>query len=114
MGAWQLTIRHGSEVRRESFESLDEACLELERRAEAIRQEGPVAEAKMFRTYEPGDQVHARLEVSGPGWVRGPEAGVDVMGDGKLVPYRGAIFKKKLEPRRSQSAYEAVREALRA
>jgi hypothetical protein len=35
-----------------------------------------------------------------------------VMGDGALVPYRGAIFKKRLDIARGRSAYDAVREAL--
>ena len=34
------------------------------------------------------------------------------MGDGRLVPYRGAIRKKQLEPGRAEP-YDAVREALR-
>ena len=59
------------------------------------------------------DRVHARLEVSGPGLLRRTEAGLDVMGDGRLVPYRGTVFKKQLDPARGQNAYDAVREALR-
>jgi hypothetical protein len=34
------------------------------------------------------------------------------MGDGRLVPYRGGIFKKQLEPGGGSSAYDAVRAAL--
>jgi len=110
--SWRLTVRHGSEVKREQFESLDEAIAELERRAEAIRSEEPIEGVKMFREYEPGQRVHARLELTGPGRIRRPEVGVDVMGDGRLVPYRGGIFKKHLEPGGGSSAYEAVRAAL--
>jgi hypothetical protein len=110
---WRLTIRHGSEVKREQLDNLDDAVEELERRAEAIRSEGPLEEVSMLRTFEPEQRVHARLEVTGPGRIRRPEAGLDVMGDGRLVPYRGVIFKKPLEPRRGQSAYDAVRAALR-
>ena len=54
----------------------------------------------------------ARLEISGPGAIRRPEAGLDVMGDGALVPYRGAIFKRRLEPARGESPFDAVGEAL--
>jgi hypothetical protein len=56
--------------------------------------------------------VAARLEISGPGTIRRPEAGLDVMGDGALVPYRGAIFKRRLEPARGESPFDAVWEAL--
>jgi hypothetical protein len=73
-----------------------------------------VREVKAFRTYEPQDRVHARLAVTGPGLLRRPEAGIDVMGDGALVPYRGAIFKKRLDPGGGRSAYDAVRQALEA
>jgi hypothetical protein len=86
----------------------------LQRRAEEIRAQGGLGEVKVLRTYEPQDRVHARLEVSGSGFLRRPEAGVDVMGDGALVPYRGAIFRKRLDPRSGQSAYDAVHEALKA
>lgn len=112
MGGYRLTVRHGPEVERERFESLDEAVAELERRAERIRGEGGLGEVKMLRTYEPQERVHARLEVTGPGLLRRADAGVDVMGDGSVVPYRGAVLKKRLEPRDGQSPYDAVREAL--
>jgi hypothetical protein len=85
---------------------------ELERRAEAVRAEGGLGEISAFRTYEPARRVAARLELSGPGILGRPEAGVDVMGDGSLVPYRGAIFKRRLDPPRGGSAYDAVRKAL--
>ena len=109
--SWRLTVRHGSEVKRDRLESLDEAIEELEQQAEAVRAEGPLAEVSMLRTFEPSDRVHARFEIAGPG-LRRSEAGVDVMGDGRLVPYRGVIFKQQLEPPRGGSAYDAVRAAL--
>jgi hypothetical protein len=112
LGGYRLTVRHGPEVERERYESLGEAVAELERRAERIRTEGGLGEVKMIRTYEPGQRVQARIEVTGPGLLRGSGAGVDVMGDGAVVPYRGAIFRKRLEPRDGQTAYDAVREAL--
>jgi hypothetical protein len=112
LGDYRLTVRHGPEVERERYESLDEAMAGLERRAEEIRVEGGLGEVKMLRTYEPGRRVEARIEVTGPGLLRRLDGGVDVMGDGAVVPYRGAIFKKRLEPRDGQSPYDAVREAL--
>ena len=112
MDGWRLTIRHGSEVKREQFASLEDAIAELERRAEAIRDEGRLDEVEMIRTYGPDKRVAARLELTGPGRIRRPEAGLDVMGDGRLVPYRGAIIKKELEPTGGRTAYEAVRAAL--
>lgn len=112
MAGWRLTIRHGSNVEREQLETLDEAIEELRRRAEGVRAEGPLDDVSMIRTYDPEVRVHARLELTGPGRIRRPEAGLDVMGDGRLVPYRGAIFKRELSPERGESAYDAVRAAL--
>ena len=34
------------------------------------------------------------------------------MGDGALVPYTGVVRKRRLEPGRGESAFDAVREAL--
>ena len=112
MAAYRLTIRHGPEVERESFDSLDAAVAAMERRAEMIRSEGPLGSVKSLRDYEPGEQVHARLELSTGGLLRGREVGVDVMGDGALVPYAGVVRKSKLEPRDGDTAFEAVRSAL--
>jgi hypothetical protein len=65
-----------------------------------------------LRDYEPGQQVHARLEVSTGGLFRGREAGLDVMGDGALVPYGGGFPTRRRAPRDGGSAFDAVREAL--
>jgi hypothetical protein len=99
-------------VRRESFATLDQAIDALERSVKGIRSEGPLEEINALRDYEPGQRVHARLELSVGGLLRGQEAGVDVMGDGSLVPYSGVVRKRKLEPRAGETAFEALREAL--
>jgi hypothetical protein len=112
VSGWRLVIRHGSGVERESFDSLDDAIDAMQRRASEIRAEGPLQEVTALRDFEPGQRVHARLELSTGGFLRGSEAGVDVMGDGALVPYLGVIRKRRLEPARGGSAFDAVREAL--
>jgi hypothetical protein len=38
----------------------------------------------MIRTYEPGQRVKARLEISAGRFMRRTDAGLDVMGDGRL------------------------------
>lgn len=111
MTVWQLTIRHGPKVERERFEALDEAITRLRTRTEEIRADGPLGAVSAFRDYEPGQRVAARLELSTGGWLRGRDAGLDVMGDGRLVPYRGGIGKRPLDPD-GDSAYEAIRKAL--
>ena len=112
MGAYRLTVRHGPKVERESFETLDDAVEALERRAEEVRHEGPLEEVRALRDVEPGRRVHARLELSTGGVLGGREAGVDVMGDGALVPYMGVVRRRRLEPRDGETALEAVRAAL--
>jgi hypothetical protein len=66
----------------------------------------------MIRTYEPGQRVKARLEISTGGWLRRNDAGIDVMGDGRLVAYAGGVRRRELEPARGESIYDAVWGAL--
>ena len=112
MSAWKLTIRHGSEVARERFEDLDDALRELQARAEAVRAEGNLRPVSMLREFAPEEQIHARLEISGAGLIRPPTAGVDVHGDGSLVPFEGSVRRRALELRRGESAFDAIHAAL--
>lgn len=113
MAAWKLTVRHGAEVTREEFEQLDDAIAELGRRAGEIRAEGPLEAVSAFRDFEPAERVAARIEISGRRLLRAPTAGVDVRGDGSLVPFRGAVRREEIEPERGEDAIDAVRSALR-
>lgn len=110
---WKVTVRHGPQVAREKLDSLEQALEVARARIAAVLSEGELGEVKAFRTYEPGDRVQARVEVSGPGLVRGPEAGIDVMGDGALVPYAGAVRKRELgEASTLDQAIEKIRAEL--
>jgi hypothetical protein len=110
--AYRLTVRHGSRVQRESFDSLDEAIEAMEQHSREIQGEGPLEEIGVLRDFEAGQRVHARVELSTRGVFRGREAGLDVMGDGALVPYTGVIRKRRLEPPDGETAFDAVRDAL--
>lgn len=114
MSKFKLTIRHGSKVKRESYGTLGEATAALQERAEAIRADGGLPEVSAFRTYAPSARIHARLEISTGGALRGRDAGIDVMGDGVLVPYRGGIARKPIVAADGQSPFDAVAEALDA
>ncbi|HEX6116232.1 MAG TPA: hypothetical protein VFY99_03980 [Solirubrobacterales bacterium] len=81
--------------------------------AEEVVAEGPLPERKMIRDYAPETQVAARLEISSGGLIGGDTAGVDVMGDGRMVPFRGGVVRRELEPKGSQTVFDAVRKALR-
>jgi hypothetical protein len=112
VAGYRLTIRHGSRVERETFDDLDTAIAALQHRSLQIRGEGPLEEVKALRHFEPGQRVHARLELSTGGIFGGREVGIDVMGNGAFVPYAGVIRKRRLELRDGETAFEAVRGAL--
>ena len=79
--SWKVTVRHGSQVKREKFETLAEAVDEARAQVDAVRREGGLPEISAFRDYAPDQRVHARIEISGPGLIRSPEGGLDVTGD---------------------------------
>lgn len=114
MPRWKLTVRHRSDVDHESFADLGEAVARMRERALAIRSEGPARPIQSLRDFEPADQVHARLQLSGGGFLRKSVAGVDVRGDGTFVPYRGGVGREELDPTHHDTPFELVRETLEA
>jgi transposase len=111
--SWKVTVRRGSQVGRERLETLDEAIAEARRRIDEVRREGGLPAVSAFRDYAPDQQVHARIEISGPGLIRSPEGGVDIMGDGSLVAYTGTIRKRAIAAHSIDDAFERLAEALR-
>jgi hypothetical protein len=112
MAAWKLIVRHGSDVSHASFDDLGEAIAEMRRRALGIRAEGPAQPVSALRDFGPGEQVRARLQLSGKGLLRKPVAGVDVRGDGTFMPYRGGVRREELDPTGYETPFDAVRETL--
>jgi hypothetical protein len=110
--SWKVTVRHGSTVGREKFATLDEAVDEARRRAEEVRREGGLPAISAFREHTPDQRVHARIEISGPGLIRHPEGGIDVMGDGHAIAYTGAIRKEPVDAASLEEAFERLRAAL--
>jgi hypothetical protein len=109
---YRLTVRHGSQVDRESFDGLANAIAAMRRAVDEVRAAGPLEGVKMLRDYEPGRRVAARVELSAGGWLRGRDAGVDVMGDGRLVAYAGGMGRRALETDSDDAAFEAIRQEL--
>ncbi len=105
-------MRHGSDVDHLSFDELGEAVTAMRARAMEIRAEGPVKTVSALRDFGPGAQVHARLQLSGKGWLRKPIAGVDVRGDGTFVPFTGRVSREELDPTDFETPFEVVRETL--
>lgn len=111
--SWKLTVRNGPEVSHEKFEELGEAVAAMRERALAIRAEGqPPTRASMLRDFEPRDQVRARLQLTGPGLLRKPTAGVDLRGDGTFVPFRGGLQREEMDPASHETPFDVVRESL--
>jgi len=112
VGAWKLSIRDGADVSHESFDDLDVAVAAMRERALIIRAEGPAEPVSTLRDFSPADQVRARLQLSGKGWLRKPVAGVDVRGDGTFMPFRGSVRREELDPSGHETPFDLVRETL--
>jgi hypothetical protein len=110
--SWKVTVRHGSSVGREKFGTLEEAMADARRRVDEIRRGDRLPPVKMLREFTPAERVHARIEISGPGLLRPPEGGIDVMGDGQAIAYTGAIRKEQIAADSLDEAFEGLRRAL--
>jgi hypothetical protein len=110
--SWKVTVRHGPKVGRERFSSLEEAIEEARHRVDQVRREGGLPEITAFRKHTPAQRVEARIEISGPGFFRSPEGGIDVMGNGHAVAYMGAIRKEQIEAGSLDDALERLKREL--
>jgi hypothetical protein len=95
-----------------SFDDLGEAVAAMRARAFEIRAEGPIKGVSSLRDFAPGEQVHARLQLSGKGLLRKPVAGIDVRGDGTFMPYRGSVRREELDATNHETPFDLVRETL--
>jgi hypothetical protein len=84
-------------VGREKLATLDDAIDEARRRVQEIQREGGLPTISAFRKHTPDQRVEARIEISGPGFFRSREGGIDVMGDGHAIAYTGAIRKEPID-----------------
>jgi hypothetical protein len=117
---WTLTVRDGPRVERMRFDTLGESMEMLERHmdelAPAVRRRAgrsPIGRVAA-RRFDPGRQVAVRVEVAGPGRLRAAvHGGVDLHGDGALQAYTGRFRRTQVELGPGESAYDALRRALR-
>jgi hypothetical protein len=112
--SWKVTVRQGSSVGREKFASLDEALAEARRRVEQALREERLQTVHFLREFTPEHRVQARIEISGPGLIRGREGGIDVLGDGSVIAYTGAIRKEPIDAPSLDEGFERLRDALSA
>jgi hypothetical protein len=109
---WKVTIRHGSSVGREKFSTLAEALEDARRRVDEIRSEDRLPPISFIRDFSSDQRVAARIEISGPGLIRAPEGGLDVLGDGSTIAYTGTVRKEPIEVDSLDEAFERLGEVL--
>ena len=112
---WKLTVRAGPRVDHSTFGALDDALGELEARSRELARSAPRREVNAkVRRFDPAQQVSARIELAGPQRVLAKvQAGVDVRGDGSVEAYVGRVRRRVVDQLRGESAYQALRRALR-
>jgi hypothetical protein len=111
MAGYRLRVRAGPKVERTKHDDLDDALRALEQRAAELQETAPRRTVDLkVRQFEPVQQVAARLELKGPGRLR---AGLDVRGDGSIEAWTGSIRRQVVEQKRRESAFDALRRAVR-
>ena len=111
MSRYRLVIRSGAKVERAKLDSLEAALDALESRARELSDgaNARTVDTKVFRKFEPIQQVVGRVELSGPSRLR---AGVDIRGDGSVESYTGRLRRRLIEERAGESAFDALRREL--
>ena len=111
MPRYTVTVRVGSKVERDRFEELAAALARVEQDGRRFEREADAraVDLRLGRRFEPVQQVVARIEIAGPGRMRG---GVDVRGDGSSEAYVGRLRRRLLERRNGESPYETLRREL--
>jgi hypothetical protein len=112
---WTLTVRSGPKVERERFDELDDALEALEDHGRGLERTASRGAVDLkLRTFEPVQQVAARIELAGPErLIPKVRAGVDIRGDGSTEAYLGRVRRQLVDQRRNESPYKALRRALR-
>jgi hypothetical protein len=112
--AYTVTIRVGPKITRSRHESLEGAIDALERELTTL---GPAARRAtrktLAREYEPGAQVAARGELSGPSRINPRvRGGADVRGDGSIEVYQGRLRRRLVELGQREAPFDALRRVL--
>jgi hypothetical protein len=111
---WKLTVRSGPRVKRSRYSSLEETLDALRVQAQELSDSAPrrAVNAKI-KSFEPVQQVFARLELAGPQRLSpSVQAGIDVRGDGSTEAFLGRIRRQIVEPGKGEDAYQALTRAV--
>jgi hypothetical protein len=109
---YTITVRTRAKVRKERHPDLEAALAAVERIGAELSDGAAARPAggTLVRRIEPVQQVIGRIELAGPDRLR---AGIDVRGDGSSEAFTGRLRRSLVEQRRGESAYDALRRALR-
>lgn len=109
--SWRLVVRDGSDVRRSTHASFNEAFDELQAETVEASNRPPAKEIDVkTRYYRPEDQVIMRAQLRGPQrFVPKVRCGIDVRGDGSPEPWTGGSSRKDVEVRKGETAWQALR-----
>lgn len=112
---WKLTVRAGPRVARERYETSEAALCAAEHHARELAQTAPGDPVDLkLRRFEPAERVVARIELAGPErLIPSVRAGLDVRGDGSIEAYVGRIRRQVVDLGRGESAFRALRRALK-
>jgi hypothetical protein len=104
-------VRVGSRVEKHSAASLEEALDVLEREARVLAgseaRRAPVQRGK--RSYEPIQQVGARVDVKGPQRLfPSVQGGVDVRGDGSIEAWTGGVRREVVSQDGGETPFGAL------
>jgi hypothetical protein len=113
---FRVVMRNGAKVSRDRAATLADALELVERYGRGLAAQPRRKEVDLrFRTYAPGDQVAARVELAGPQrWRPDVRAGIDVRGDGSVAAWTGGNRRVEVEPAEGESPYDALRRALQS
>ena len=112
---WKLTVRVGPRVQRIEFDNRDQALDELLKQARELARTATTEGVDLkYRRYGPEQQVSARIELAGPErLLPSVRAGIDVHGDGSTQAFIGRVRRQPVEPRKNETAAQALRRALK-
>lgn len=111
MKGCEVTVRAGGKVERERYEHAGQAIAAIERELRELEQtaHARATGGRLVRRFEPVQQVVGRVELRGPGGLRG---GIDVRGDGSSEAYTGRFRRTLVKQRRGETPSQALRRAL--